>query len=937
MPLTLTPREQELKAIYEQIPGILFLVRVEADDEFRMLWMTRAGLDAIGLTREQIEGVLVRDIVPPPSRELALGHYRAAVRSAQTVRWKEVTVYPAGQKTGEVALAPISDARGVATHLIGVVHDVTDREHLEQALHSREERLAFLFRLNDALRPLRDPSEIQNVTVRLLGEYLDVSRVAYSIVEGDEFIITTSYERGVSPFRGRWPIAFFGGALLEAHRRGDPVTCGDVHWDPRLTDAGRTELLSYGIASFLRVMLRKEDRLVGTFGVTNATPREWTQDEVTLVQQAAEHMWSAAERVSTEAALREHDERLRVVLKASAAGSWTRDLGTGRIDWDDGYRQLYGFQPDVAASFEAFIDRVHEDDRQSLLEMVDEDRVPSSDTWDRTFRIVRPDGTIAWIQSVGRIERDAAGAIRRLAGLELDVTARYEAQNRELRVLLETATQGILSVNTKGTIVTANRALETMFGWQSGELIGQRLERLLPSAFREIHEQHRTSYFNAPRPRLMGGGLQLVGERKDGSTFPIEVSLNHVGGYAFAFVTDITERQQRTLELEYRTTQLSQLASDLTLAEHHAREQIAKTLHDGLQQVLVSATLILDRRIRQDAQHRAAGDNLLDQVKGQLNQATTIARSLSYELVPPVLRQSGLAGALGWLASWAREKYALEVVINADPRARITRDDVRTLLFESVRELLLNAVKHGQVSRVMVDLTVNPDEMVCITVRDEGIGFDVARLAEQAKVRQVGWGLFSIRERVTLLGGRFEIDSAPGHGARFRLLVAGDGAQPAAGRSVPLELPVNVPPRSVPGPLRILLVDDHADMIDAIRQVLHEQPGLSVIGQASNGLEAIARAHALGPDVILMDVSMPVMNGVEATQRIRAELPSVRIYGLSVEARTHGPHAIEEAGAVGFFVKGLDIDRLIDELKDVHRAGLAGTTEAGRLGRATYS
>ena len=647
--------------------------------------------------------------------------------------------------------------------------------------------------------------------------------------------------------------------------------------------------------------------------------------------------------MSTEAALREHDQRLRVVLNASAAGSWTRNIGGGGVDWDEGIRQLYGFAPDQPATFEAWLSRVHEEDRPSVLELVDENLQPTCDAWDKTFRIVRPDGTVAWIQSVGRVERDAGGGIRRLAGLELDVTARHEAQSRDLKVLLETATQGILSVDARGTIVMANRALETMFGWQSGELIGQRLERLLPPAFRQTHERHRTNYVSAPRPRLMGGGLHLVGERKDGSTFPIEVSLNQVGGHAFAFVTDITERQQRTLELEHRTAQLSRLASDLTLAEHHAREQIAKTLHDGLQQLLVSATLTLDRRIRRDSQHGAGTDDLLEQVKAHLDQATTVARSLSYELVPPVLRHSGLAAALGWLASWARQKYSLEVVVAVDPRANTSRDDVRTLLFESVRELLFNAVKHAQVNRVMVDLTVNSDEMLCITVRDEGIGFEVARLAEQAGTRQVGWGLFSIRERVSLLGGRFEIESAPGHGTSFRLLVPGDGAQ-LPGRTVPLELSVGarqeVSVRTGSNPdrpdllatpsLRILLVDDHAEVINALREILHEHPELRVIGDASNGLEAISRARALRPDVILMDVSMPIMNGVEATRRIHAELPSVQIYGISVDARTQGPHAIEEAGAAGFFVKGADMDRLIDEFIVVHRA-LNAARASGRL------
>jgi PAS domain S-box-containing protein len=150
-----------------------------------------------------------------------------------------------------------------------------------------------------------------------------------------------------------------------------------------------------------------------------------------------------------------------------------------------------------------------------------------------------------------------------------------------------------------------------MFGWASGDLIGQPIERLLPSAFRDAHARHRTDYFAAPHARLMGGGLYLVGERRDGSTFPIEVSLNHVatpaGGRAFAFVTDITDRQraasalqERTAELEYRTTQLSRMASDLTLAEQHAREQIARTLHDGLQQLLVIAVFNLEEQLKRD-------------------------------------------------------------------------------------------------------------------------------------------------------------------------------------------------------------------------------------------------------------------------------------------------------------------------------------------------
>jgi signal transduction histidine kinase/ActR/RegA family two-component response regulator len=399
--------------------------------------------------------------------------------------------------------------------------------------------------------------------------------------------------------------------------------------------------------------------------------------------------------------------------------------------------------------------------------------------------------------------------------------------------------------------------------------------------------------------------------------------VNCDGSRVLSLVRDITEQKQaeeslrRThAEVEWRALQLRRLASDLTLAEQHVREELAKTLHDGLQQLLFTAVMTLNRAV--EANSQADQVTLLQRARLDLNEAMSVTRTLSVNLFPPILHLGGLPAALAWLAKRTQEQYSVVVNVTANPHANPTTGDVRILLFEAVRELLFNAVKHAHVDRIDVSLEVGPDDTIHIHVSDEGDGFDPAAILHH-KSHQQGLGLFSIKERLALFGGHLDIQSAPGKGARFGLTLPQSHLlrSAAGGRSHDARWQERLVYDSADGtskPLRILIADDHVVARAGLRELLSERPALQVVGEAANGVEAISQAMALQPAVIVMDVSMPQMDGIEATREIHRAMPHIQILALSTHDDENCERSMREAGAEAYFTKNEGADRLLNYL-----------------------
>jgi two-component system CheB/CheR fusion protein len=229
---------------------------------------------------------------------------------------------------------------------------------------------------------------------------------------------------------------------------------------------------------------------------------------------------------------------------------------------------------------------------------------------------------------------------------------------------------------------------------------------------------------------------------------------------------NLIERLRAEDRLEYRvqqrTRQVRRLASELIAAEQTVRQRVAQTLHDDLQQTLFGAKVQL-----QFLQEEVGESETLTDLAELVSQCLKLTRHLTVELSPPILEEEGLPEALAWLGAHMRELYGLQVSFDVRDRPEMVSEEVRILLYQIVRELLFNVVKHAGVLEAEILLEQEADGLL-LTVRDQGQGFDVATLVAETNA---SFGLRSIQERLQLFDGWAAVESEPGTGTRVQLFL----------------------------------------------------------------------------------------------------------------------------------------------------------------------
>jgi PAS domain S-box-containing protein len=336
------------------------------------------------------------------------------------------------------------------------------------------------------------------------------------------------------------------------------------------------------------------------------------------------------------------------------------------------------------------------------------------------------------------------------------------------RTIFEATSIGIALVDKEGRIVESNPALQQMLGYSLKELVNQVFTVfVLPddasrckALFKGLVQGKQDSY--------QGEKKYL---RKDGRSAWGRLNLSLIRGatvedhLALCMIEDITEQKQAEREIRTYQEQLRSVASELSLMEERERRRLATDLHDHVGQILALAQIKLGA-IRESASSTQLVEPM-DEVRRLIEQTIQYTRSLTFELSPPILYDLGFEAAVEWLVELIQEQHGIAIKVQADRSPKPMSDEIRVILFQTVRELLVNVVKHANAKNIRVFIA-REGATLQVKIEDNGLGMGISADADNSPF---GFGFFCIGERLKYLGGNLEVVSEPGWGTRVTLQV----------------------------------------------------------------------------------------------------------------------------------------------------------------------
>jgi PAS domain S-box-containing protein len=713
-------QNEVLRKIVDNIPVMLWFY----DAQGKVAMVNQAFSETLGYTLADLERVDVMErLYPDPALRQEAWRYLMAAEPG----WRDFFVQT---KDGKQVVSSWASVRLASGSYVGIGLDVRERHRFEECLREGEERYRTLVELSpDAIGVVRGGiiRFVNSTAVKLLGAENAGQLVGRPILD---FVLPDQREAADQRFKS-----------LRRHRRPLPLTEGQiVRLDGKELDVEMTAIpITFENRSAYQVILR------------DITPRRQVEDRL---QESTQRLQQQAELLDLA-----HDS---IVVN---------DMD-GRIAfWNRGAEQTYGWAREEALgqiSHELLQTRFP----LNLIEITA--KLLSQGRWNGELTHTTRSGATIIVSSRWALQRGPEGRPTGILVIDRDISQQKRAEQATLEArqfaesIIHTVQESLLVLDRDLKVVTANQTFYRTFQVRPAETeghfvydIGNRqwdiptlrtlLEDILPhnTSFEGFEVEHdfenigqRTMLLNARRIQPQAKEMERI----------------------LLAIEDITLRKEQEQRIQEHQRQLASLTEELLLTEERERRRIAVILHDSIGQSLAFSKRELG--VVQKNTPETVRD-AIEYIKKQIDDAIRQTRSLTFELSPSTLHTFGLEAAVEELAEQFAQRENFRYHFEATEENKPLTEQVKTLLYRAARELLTNIVKHARAPDVFLRID-RTDGDIRMVIEDNGKGFDTAQL-EQGLEQQKGFGLLSIRERLTHIGGTFAIESEPGRGTKVTL------------------------------------------------------------------------------------------------------------------------------------------------------------------------
>jgi two-component system NarL family sensor kinase len=505
-----------------------------------------------------------------------------------------------------------------------------------------------------------------------------------------------------------------------------------------------------------------------------------------------------------------------------------------------------------------------------------------------------------------------------VSGPEGDQVFTLQGAEHPYRLMVETIDEGAATLADDGTVLYANRSFAEIFEIALEKFIGAPLNDFVFGEDRELLAR----LIADANSNIVRGEIRLDSHRQRPRTIRLTLSpVREQGVHTICVVaTELTELIETNEALRVSELSLRQLSARLLKLQDEERRRIARDLHDTTGQKIAVLSMTLDRLAKLVDIRKVDVKDALTESRDVVGRIGEEIRTLSYLLHPPLLDECGLASAVLWYAEGFKKRSGIHLNVSIDEELVRLTTDAETALFRVLQESLTNVHRYSGSPSAEIRIFQSAGK-VHLDIVDHGKGVKAGTERPSfAGAPTLGVGIPGMRERIRQLGGQLEVEFS-NEGTRVHASLPVEVSAEQSGDQSTSELfrdkeNFQANPRQRPDVRkRILIADDHEVMRRGVRGLVESQEEWSICGEAIEGNEAISKTKELRPDLLILDVSMPGVSGIEAALQILRDDPSMRILFFTMHDSPQMMREISNVGAWGYVAKARAGNDLVDAVR----------------------